>query len=107
MTITITAFERSPDGGKGLARDTRVRWALGSSDLGAGGRGRGHRSRRFALEKGGGNTFRHSRLGLRHRRCGDIMPILRLRHCRSGNRHRTLQLRQGAAGLCEPHQRLL
>lgn len=28
MTITITAFERSPEGGKGLARDTRVRWAL-------------------------------------------------------------------------------
>ena len=28
ITITITAFERSPDGGKGLARDTRVRWAL-------------------------------------------------------------------------------
>src|SRR5438445_11733742 len=28
MTPTITAFERSPDGGKGLARDTRVRWAL-------------------------------------------------------------------------------
>jgi glutathione S-transferase len=28
MTITITAFERSPDGGKGLARDMRVRWAL-------------------------------------------------------------------------------
>jgi glutathione S-transferase len=28
MTITITAFERSPDGGNGLARDTRVRWAL-------------------------------------------------------------------------------
>lgn len=27
-TPTITAFERSPDGGKGLARDTRVRWAL-------------------------------------------------------------------------------
>jgi len=26
--ITITAFDRSPDGGKGLARDTRVRWAL-------------------------------------------------------------------------------
>jgi glutathione S-transferase len=25
---TITAFERSPDGGLGLARDTRVRWAL-------------------------------------------------------------------------------
>jgi len=28
MAIVITAFERSPDGGKGLARDTRVRWAL-------------------------------------------------------------------------------
>ncbi len=28
MTITITGFERSPDGGMGLARDTRVRWAL-------------------------------------------------------------------------------
>ena len=28
MRATITAFERSPDGGKGLARDTRVRWAL-------------------------------------------------------------------------------
>src|SRR6202790_3106122 len=28
MTIIITAFERSPDGGKGLARDTHVRWAL-------------------------------------------------------------------------------
>src|SRR5258708_16735613 len=28
MTPTITAFEGSPDGGKGLARDTRVRWAL-------------------------------------------------------------------------------
>jgi glutathione S-transferase len=28
MTIGITAFERSPDGGMGLARDTRVRWAL-------------------------------------------------------------------------------
>jgi glutathione S-transferase len=28
MTIVITAFERSPDGGAGLARDTRVRWAL-------------------------------------------------------------------------------
>jgi len=27
-TVVITAFERSPDGGKGLARDTRVRWAL-------------------------------------------------------------------------------
>jgi len=25
---TITAFERSPDGGKGQARDMRVRWAL-------------------------------------------------------------------------------
>ena len=28
MSIVITAFERSPDGGLGLARDTRVRWAL-------------------------------------------------------------------------------
>jgi glutathione S-transferase len=28
MTITITAFEQSPDRGKGLARDMRVRWAL-------------------------------------------------------------------------------
>jgi glutathione S-transferase len=28
MAIIITAFERSPDGGKGLARDTRIRWAL-------------------------------------------------------------------------------
>jgi glutathione S-transferase len=28
MTPTITAFARSPDGGMGLARDTRVRWAL-------------------------------------------------------------------------------
>jgi len=29
MTIpVITAFDRSPDGGRGLARDTRVRWAL-------------------------------------------------------------------------------
>jgi glutathione S-transferase len=28
MTITITAFEQSPDRGRGLARDTRVRWAL-------------------------------------------------------------------------------
>jgi len=28
MTIVITAFERSPDGGQGLARDMRVRWAL-------------------------------------------------------------------------------
>jgi glutathione S-transferase len=33
MTITITAFERSPDGGMGLARDTRVRWALEEADL--------------------------------------------------------------------------
>ncbi len=30
--ITITAFDRSPDGGKGLARDTRVRWALEEVD---------------------------------------------------------------------------
>ncbi|MDE2053764.1 MAG: glutathione S-transferase family protein [Xanthomonadaceae bacterium] len=28
MNPTITAFERSPDRGKGLARDMRVRWAL-------------------------------------------------------------------------------
>ncbi|RZK01923.1 MAG: glutathione S-transferase family protein [Novosphingobium sp.] len=28
MTITITAFESSPDQGRGLARDMRVRWAL-------------------------------------------------------------------------------
>ncbi|WP_100965009.1 glutathione S-transferase family protein [Bosea sp. FBZP-16] len=28
MTVTVTAFERSPDRGNGLARDMRVRWAL-------------------------------------------------------------------------------
>ncbi|QYA16604.1 glutathione S-transferase family protein [Rhizobium sp. AB2/73] len=28
MMITITAFEKSPDRGRGLARDMRVRWAL-------------------------------------------------------------------------------
>jgi glutathione S-transferase len=28
MTVTITAFAQSPDRGRGLARDTRVRWAL-------------------------------------------------------------------------------
>jgi glutathione S-transferase len=28
MTITITVFEKSPDRGKGLARDMRVRWAF-------------------------------------------------------------------------------
>ena len=28
MIPTITAFEHSPDRGRGLARDTRVRWAL-------------------------------------------------------------------------------
>jgi glutathione S-transferase len=28
MTIVVTAFDLSPDGGMGLARDTRVRWAL-------------------------------------------------------------------------------
>jgi glutathione S-transferase len=33
MTITITAFDRSPDGGRGLARDTRVRWALEEAAL--------------------------------------------------------------------------
>jgi len=33
MTITLTAFDRSPDGGRGLARDTRVRWALEEAGL--------------------------------------------------------------------------
>src|SRR5260370_37933920 len=33
MTIDMTAFERSPDGGRGLARDTRVRWALEEAGL--------------------------------------------------------------------------
>ena len=33
MTITITAFERSPDRGRGMARDMRVRWALEESGL--------------------------------------------------------------------------
>jgi glutathione S-transferase len=33
VAITITAFERSPDGGRGLARDTRVRWALEEAGL--------------------------------------------------------------------------
>jgi glutathione S-transferase len=28
MTVTVTAFEASPDRGRGLARDMRVRWAL-------------------------------------------------------------------------------
>lgn len=28
MTITISAFQKSPDRGRGLARDMRVRWAL-------------------------------------------------------------------------------
>src|SRR6187399_3401023 len=32
MTPTITAFERSPDRGQGLARDMRVRWALEEVD---------------------------------------------------------------------------
>ena len=32
MTITITAFEQSPDEGQGLARDMRVRWALEEAD---------------------------------------------------------------------------
>jgi glutathione S-transferase len=32
MTPTITAFARSPDRGKGLARDMRVRWALEEVD---------------------------------------------------------------------------
>jgi glutathione S-transferase len=35
MTITITAFESSPDRGRGLARDMRVRWAL--EEVGQGG----------------------------------------------------------------------
>lgn len=33
MTITITAFEASPDEGQGLARDMRVRWALEEAGL--------------------------------------------------------------------------
>lgn len=33
MAIVITAFEHSPDGGQGLARDTRVRWALEEAGL--------------------------------------------------------------------------
>ncbi|SMC28033.1 glutathione S-transferase [Andreprevotia lacus DSM 23236] len=33
MILTITAFEHSPDGGRGLARDTRVRWALEEAGL--------------------------------------------------------------------------
>jgi glutathione S-transferase len=28
MTTTITAFEASPDRGRGLARDMQVRWAM-------------------------------------------------------------------------------
>ena len=32
MTPTITAFEASPDRGRGLARDMRVRWALEEAD---------------------------------------------------------------------------
>ncbi len=33
MTITITAFERSPHGGRRLARDTRIPWALEETGL--------------------------------------------------------------------------
>lgn len=33
MAITITAFRQSPDRGRGLARDTRVRWALEEAGL--------------------------------------------------------------------------
>ncbi|MGD9914828.1 MAG: glutathione S-transferase family protein [Rhizobiaceae bacterium] len=33
MTITITAFAASPDEGRGLARDMRVRWALEEAGL--------------------------------------------------------------------------
>jgi glutathione S-transferase len=32
MTVTITAFEHSPDRGRGLARDMRVRWAFEEVD---------------------------------------------------------------------------
>ena len=32
MTPTITAFEQSPDRGRGLARDMRIRWALEEVD---------------------------------------------------------------------------
>jgi glutathione S-transferase len=32
ITPTITAFAQSPDGGKGLSRDMRVRWALEEAD---------------------------------------------------------------------------
>jgi len=39
MTSVIPAFERSPDGGKGPARDTRVRWALAQAGQPYGGRG--------------------------------------------------------------------
>ena len=31
MTIIIAPFARSPNRGKGLACDTRVRWALGEN----------------------------------------------------------------------------
>ena len=33
MSPTITAFRQSPDRGRGLARDTRVRWALEETGL--------------------------------------------------------------------------
>jgi len=33
MAITITAFENPPDGGRGLVRDMRVRWALEEAGL--------------------------------------------------------------------------
>ncbi|QDE39927.1 glutathione S-transferase family protein [Luteibacter pinisoli] len=33
MSIILRCFERSPDGGRGLARDTRVRWALEEAGL--------------------------------------------------------------------------
>ena len=32
MTIIITAFDRSSNGGRGLTRDTRARWALEEVD---------------------------------------------------------------------------
>ena len=33
MSIVLSVFDRSPDGGRGLARDTRVRWALEEAGL--------------------------------------------------------------------------
>lgn len=54
ITVTITAFERSPDEGRGLARDMRVRWALEEV-------GRPYRVRllSFAAMKGDAHRARH------------------------------------------------